>query len=70
MISLWNIGRIQQRFPGEDGRVRNVQVQTITGNYRRTITKRCVIYPAEGYTLENGGNPIARGNIILVNIEL
>ena len=45
----WNVGRVLQVFPGEDGLVRNVQVKTASGAYTRSITKICVIYPAEGY---------------------
>ena len=45
----WNVGRVLQVFPGEDGLVRNVQVKTASGTYTRSITKICVIYPAEGY---------------------
>ena len=46
----WNAGRVLQVFPGEDGLVRNVQVNMASGTYTRSITKICVIYYAEGYT--------------------
>ena len=45
----WNVGKVRQVFPGEDGLVRNVQVETAAGNYMRPINKICVIYPAEGF---------------------
>jgi hypothetical protein len=45
----WKNGRIIRVFPGDDGLVRNVEVKTATGNYRRPITKLCVIYPVEGF---------------------
>ena len=44
----WHTGRVVQVFPGDDGLIRNVEVKTATGTYRRPITKLCVIYPAEG----------------------
>ena len=45
----WNAGRVLEVFPGEDGLVRNVPVKTATGTYMSTITKICVIYPAEAF---------------------
>ena len=45
----WNIGRIVNVYPGQDGKVRNVRVKTRTGEYERPITKIAVIHPAEGY---------------------
>ncbi|XP_033646408.1 uncharacterized protein LOC117305638 [Asterias rubens] len=45
----WNIGRVTEVYPGEDGHVRNVKVTTAHGDYRRPITKIAVIYPVEGY---------------------
>ena len=45
----WNVGRVVSVYPGQDGKVRNVQVKTRTGEYERPITKISVIYPAEGY---------------------
>lgn len=45
----WCIGRVNQVFPGSDGRIRNVQVICPTGQYRRPVTKIAVLYPAEGY---------------------
>ena len=35
--------------PGKDGRVRNVKVKTVTGEYTRPITKIVVFHPVEGY---------------------
>ena len=45
----WNVGRVVNVYPGQDGKVRNVKVKTRTGEYERPITKITVIYPAEGY---------------------
>ncbi|XP_070548332.1 uncharacterized protein [Ptychodera flava] len=45
----WHIGRILEVYPGQDGKVRNVQVKTATGIYKRPVTKIAVIYPSEGY---------------------
>jgi hypothetical protein len=45
----WHMGRVVQVFPGADGFVRNVEVKTATGTYRRPITKLCVVYPVEGF---------------------
>ena len=44
----WSIGRVLEVHPGPDGRVRNVEVKTSTGEYSRPITKIAVIHPAEG----------------------
>ena len=44
----WSIGRVLEVYPGPDGRVRNVEVKTSTGMYRRPITKLAIIHPAEG----------------------
>ncbi|XP_055714211.1 uncharacterized protein LOC129808457 [Phlebotomus papatasi] len=40
--TAWPLGRVVQTFPGNDGRVRVVNVKTIKGIYRRPITK--VVY--------------------------
>ncbi|XP_055633065.1 uncharacterized protein LOC129773480 [Toxorhynchites rutilus septentrionalis] len=37
----WNLGRVEQIFPGKDGHVRVVQVRTAQGTYRRAITEVC-----------------------------
>ncbi|XP_036347636.1 uncharacterized protein LOC118757013 [Rhagoletis pomonella] len=37
----WPMGRIIDVMPGEDGRVRVVQVKTAEGIYKRSITKVC-----------------------------
>ena len=43
----WCVGRVMEVYPGADGRVRNVQVKTATGMYRRPITKIAVIHPKD-----------------------
>ena len=45
----WNIGRIVNVYPGQDGKVRNVRVKRSGGEYERPITKIAVIHPAEGH---------------------
>ena len=45
----WSIGRIVNVYPGEDGKVRNVNLKTCAGEYQRPITKIAVIHQAEGY---------------------
>ena len=45
----WNIGRIVDVYPGQDGKVRNVRVKTTAGVYDRPVTKNAVLHPAEGY---------------------
>lgn len=42
------MGRVTKVYPGADGRVRNVTVQTSTGEYSRPVTKIAVIHPDEG----------------------
>lgn len=49
MRGKWEVGKVVQVFPGDDGYVRNVLVKTNRGNYTRSISKIAVIYPAEGY---------------------
>lgn len=45
----WSIGRVLEVYPGTDGCMHNVKVKTPAGEYKRTVTKIAVIYPAEGY---------------------
>ena len=49
MRRKWEVGKVAQVFPGDDGYMRNVLVKTNKGNYTRSISKIAVIYPAEGY---------------------
>lgn len=44
----WSIGRVLEVYPGRDGCVHNAKVKTPAGEYKRTVTKIAVIYPAEG----------------------
>ena len=37
----WPLGRISAVYPGNDGRVRVVDVKTTTGCYRRPVSKLC-----------------------------
>lgn len=43
----WCVGRVTDVYPGDDGRVRNVQVKTATGTYRRPVSKVAVIHPKD-----------------------
>ena len=45
----WRIGRVTEVYKGPDDRVRNIQVKTVSGVYKRPITKIAVLYPVEGY---------------------
>ena len=44
----WNTGVIDETFPGNDGLVRNVNIRTSDGIYKRPVTKISVVYPTEG----------------------
>lgn len=46
----WTKGLIVKVFPGDDGKVRNVRVKTLVGEYERPITKIVVLLPAEGHS--------------------
>ena len=37
----WEIGRISKVFPGQDSVVRNVQVKTTNGEYKRSVQRCC-----------------------------
>ncbi|GFX99452.1 uncharacterized protein TNCV_1080961 [Trichonephila clavipes] len=39
----WNLGRVIQVFPGDDGAARVVDVKTQRGQFRRPITKCCLL---------------------------
>lgn len=39
----WNLGRVVQTFPGDDGRVRVVLVRTARGLFKRAITEVCTL---------------------------
>jgi hypothetical protein len=39
----WNLGRVVNTFPGKDGVVRNVQLRTQNGEYKRSVQKSCLI---------------------------
>ena len=43
----WNIGRVVEVYPGQDGKVRNIKVKTASGEYSRPVTKIAVIQPVE-----------------------
>jgi hypothetical protein len=40
---VWSIGHVIQVFPGSDGCVRAVDIQTETGIFRRGITELCLL---------------------------
>ncbi|GFU53642.1 integrase catalytic domain-containing protein [Trichonephila clavipes] len=44
----WSLGRVLQVFPGDDGAVRVVDVETQRGQFRRRITKCCLL-PSVAY---------------------
>lgn len=39
----WEIGRISEVFPGQDGAVRNMQVKTTKGEYKRSVQRCCPV---------------------------
>ena len=41
--SRWELGRITQCFPGEDGLIRVCEVRTATSTFRRPIHKLCLL---------------------------
>ena len=43
----WTIGCVVKVYPGNDGKVRNITVKTVLGEYSRPVTKIAVIQPAE-----------------------
>jgi hypothetical protein len=43
----WNVGRVVEVYPGQDGKVRNIKVKTASGEYSRPVTKIAVIIPVE-----------------------
>ena len=55
---LWPLGRIENIYPGRDGKVRVADVQTKAGVYRRPVVK---IYPLEEQTF----NEVPRGEGML-----
>ena len=44
---VWPLGRIVSSYPGKDGMVRAVTVRTQCGQYKRPITKLCLLEEAE-----------------------
>ena len=45
---VWPLGRIVATHPGQDGMVRVVTVRTQYGEYKRPITKLCLLERAKG----------------------
>lgn len=41
--SHWSLGRVKETFPGPDGLVRSVKINTINGDFKRPITKLGVL---------------------------
>ena len=44
---IWPLGRVVSTHPGQDGRVRAVTVRTRSGEFKRPITKLCLLEEAE-----------------------
>ena len=51
----WKLGHVIKTFPGEDGLVRVVEVQTETGIYKRAIHRLCLLEraPRDSPTIES-----------------
>ena len=45
---VWPLGRIVFTHPGRDGKVRAVAVRTQCGEYKRPITKLCLLEEVKG----------------------
>ncbi|CAM1300052.1 Uncharacterised protein g2597 [Pycnogonum litorale] len=43
----WILGRVTEVYPGTDGHVRSIKVKTRSGEYKRPITKICVLQPVD-----------------------
>ena len=43
----WNLGRVVKTFPGDDGLIRTVEVQTTQGTFKRPVAKLCLLEEAE-----------------------
>ena len=43
----WNLARVIEVFPGNDGVIRNVKLKTKTGEYKRSVQKCCPILEEE-----------------------
>ena len=43
----WNLGRVVKTFPGDDGLIRTVEVQTKHGTFKRPVVKLCLLEEAE-----------------------
>ncbi|XP_044174392.1 uncharacterized protein LOC122958023 [Acropora millepora] len=43
----WNLGRVVKTFPGDDGLIRTVEVQTKQGTFKRPVAKLCLLEEAE-----------------------
>ena len=43
----WNLGWVVKTFPGDDGLIRTVEVQTKHGTFKRPVVKLCLLEKAE-----------------------
>ena len=59
----WKIGHIIQTFPGEDGLVRVVKIQTETGVYSRTIHRLCLLERASTIRTPNTADSAMENNV-------
>ncbi|UYV66889.1 hypothetical protein LAZ67_4003244 [Cordylochernes scorpioides] len=60
----WKIGRISKVFPGDDARIRVVEVKTANGTYRRLIVKLCVVTYIMFFDGPPSGNSMGHLSII------
>ena len=55
-LGRWNLGRVVQTFPGDDGLIRTVEVQMKQGTFKWPVAKLClleepnVVYRLKSYT--------------------
>ncbi|GFY18131.1 hypothetical protein TNCV_2045391 [Trichonephila clavipes] len=53
----WSLGGVVQVFPGDDGAVRVVDVKTQRGQFRRPITKCCLLPTEDCELIVQAGIP-------------
>ena len=46
-ITRWPMARVTSTYPGQDGKVRVVQVRTATSSFKRPISKLVLLIPPE-----------------------
>lgn len=63
MRNSWTRGKVVKAIPGNDGRVRRVDVQTVNGVLQRPVTKVAVLDVAVGGIAEETKQQYGSGNV-------